>query len=150
VSGNAGATVTNVVTVRGTDDDGGPVSDADDASVAITDLPSSITVEKIADVESLPEPGGVVTYTVRVTNTSVADSVTIDSIVDSVDGGPATPVAGTCAALLGATLTPGQSRTCTFTATVGTNAGDAVANTVTVVRHRRRRCPGVGEGQRER
>ena len=43
VSGNAGSTHTDVVTASGTDDDGNPVSDHDDATVARSRiLPSSI------------------------------------------------------------------------------------------------------------
>ena len=37
VSGNAGSSHTDVVTASGTDDDGNPVSDDDDATVRITD-----------------------------------------------------------------------------------------------------------------
>ena len=40
VSGNAGAQVTDLVEVTGTDDDGNPVKDDDPATVTITDLPS--------------------------------------------------------------------------------------------------------------
>ena len=40
VSGNAGSTHTDVVTASGTDDDGNPVSDDDDATVTITNVAS--------------------------------------------------------------------------------------------------------------
>ena len=40
VSGNAGSSHTDVVTASGTDDDGNPVSDHDDATVTITDVAS--------------------------------------------------------------------------------------------------------------
>ena len=58
VSGNAGSSHTDVVTASGTDDDGNPVSDEDDATVTITDVAASIQVTKTADPVSLPEPGG--------------------------------------------------------------------------------------------
>ena len=48
------------------------------ATVTITDIPSSITVTKTANPTSLPEPGGPVTFTVVVRNTSAVDSITID------------------------------------------------------------------------
>ncbi len=85
--GEAGDTVSDTATVAGTDDDGGPVSASASESVAITDVASSIAVTKVADVASVPEPGGPVTYTVTVSNTSTVDGVRIDSVVDSVEGG---------------------------------------------------------------
>ena len=48
VSGNAGSSHKDVVTASGTDDDGNPVSDEDDATVTITDVASSIVVTKTA------------------------------------------------------------------------------------------------------
>jgi uncharacterized repeat protein (TIGR01451 family) len=132
VSGDAGDTVDDVVTVTVSDNEQNQGTDSDDASVAIVDLPSSLVVSKTAEVGSVPEPGGTVTYTVGITNTSVADSVTIGSIVDSVGGGAATPVAGTCDDLIGTTLAPGASTSCTFTVAVTGDAGDTVADTVTV------------------
>jgi hypothetical protein len=69
---------------------------------------------------------------VTIENTSATDDVTIDAIVDSVDGGEPFDVGGTCAALVGTTLTPGQVVTCTFTLDVTGNAGDVVGDTVTV------------------
>ena len=86
VSGVPGYVETDVVTASGSDDDGYPVSDDDDATVTITDLPSSIEVTKTADPTEVAEPGGLVGFTVRVDNTSAVDSVTIDSLIDSVHG----------------------------------------------------------------
>ncbi len=132
VTGDAGATVADTVTVTGTDDDGATVSDDGSETVAITDVGSSLAVDKEADVASVPEPGGPVTYTLTLHNTSTADSITLDSIVDAVDGGPDAAVAGTCAAKVGTSLAAGASTTCTFTMDVTGNAGDAVDDTVTV------------------
>ena len=53
VIGNPGDVETDVVTASGTDDDGNPVSDDDDATVTISDTPSSIEVTKTAT-----PPGG--------------------------------------------------------------------------------------------
>lgn len=132
VSGNAGDVVPDVVTVTGTDDDGDPVSDSGEESVAITDVPSSIEVTKTAAPTSVTEPGGDVTFTVQITNTSKADDVTIDSITDVVDGGAPFAVTGTCDDLIGTTLAPGASTTCTFTLAVTGSNGDVVSDTVTV------------------
>lgn len=132
VVGNAGDSVPDTATVTGTDDDGGPVSGSGSEEVGITDVPSSIHVTKSASVASVPEPGGPVTYTVTIQNTSAADTVTIGSITDSVSGGAPVAAGGTCAALVGTSLAPGETKTCTFTVQVTGNAGDAVGDTVDV------------------
>jgi uncharacterized repeat protein (TIGR01451 family) len=132
VTGNAFASVPDTVKVTGTDDDGTPVSDTGDEVVDITNVPSSIVVTKTASANSVVEPGGNVTYTVKVENTSVSDPVTIDAIVDSVSGGAPVAAGGTCPALLGTTLAPGGSATCSFTLAVIGNAGENVPDTVTV------------------
>jgi uncharacterized repeat protein (TIGR01451 family) len=95
VTGAAGAVIDDVVEVTGTDEDGATVKDDDDASVTITDVPSSIVVTKTADPTTLPEPGGNVTFTVLVQNTSVTDDVTLTAagFTDAVEGGPATVIA---------------------------------------------------------
>ena len=50
------------------------------------DTPSSIEVTKSATPTSLPEPGGNVTFDVKVENTSAVDAVTITSLNDDVYG----------------------------------------------------------------
>ena len=47
VSGDAGAQITDLVEVTGTDDDGNPVKDDDDATVTITPNPGTLIVRKI-------------------------------------------------------------------------------------------------------
>ena len=84
--GNAGSSHTDVVTASGTDDDGNPVSDHDDATVTITDVAAAIEVTKTANPTSLPEPGGNATFDVKVENLSAVDSVTISSLSDNVYG----------------------------------------------------------------
>ncbi len=59
---------------------------SDDATVEITDVPSSIVVTKTASPTSLPEPGGNVVFTVQVQNTSTVDNVTIDTLNDTIYG----------------------------------------------------------------
>ena len=49
----AGDSETNVVTAAGTDDDGNPVTDNDDAVVTINDVPSAIEVIKTADPDTV-------------------------------------------------------------------------------------------------
>ena len=127
VSGNAGDSETDVVTADATDDDGNPLSASDDATVTIVDVPSSIEVTKTADPTELPEPGGEVVFTVRVDNTSAVDSVTLDSLTDSVyddlNG------QGDCA--VPQTIPAGDYYACSFSATVSGNAGDSETDVVT-------------------
>ena len=117
----------DVVTASGTDDDGNPVSAHDDATVTITDVPSSITVTKPANPTSLPEPGGNATFSVVVENTSAADSVTITSLTDDVYGN--LDGKGTCD--VPQTIAAGGSYSCSFTGAVCGNAGSSHVDVVT-------------------
>ena len=87
VSGNAGSSHTDVVTASGTDDDGNQrLGRATTRSSTITNVPSSIAVTKSASPISIQEPGGTVTFSVSVKNTSAVDTVTITSLTDDVYG----------------------------------------------------------------
>ena len=90
VDGDAPSSVTDTVTAVFQDDDGNPErSTTASASVDITNAVPSLSVVKTASPASVPEPGGDVTYTVTITNTSVrTDPVTINSLTDSVEGAP--------------------------------------------------------------
>jgi len=128
VSGDAGDSETDVVTASGTDDDGNPVSDFDDATVTVTDVTPSITVDKSANPTSVSEPGGSVTFSVQVTNNSVSsDPVTITSLSDSIHGN--LNGQGTCA--VPQTIAAGDTYSCSFTATVSGDAGDSETDVVT-------------------
>lgn len=88
-----------------------------------TRKPSSLTVDKTALTTSLPEPGGVFTYQVVVTNTSPVDNVTLTagSFVDvpALDAGSLDcPQAGESFADGSLVLDPGESVTCTFRVTI--------------------------------
>ncbi len=94
----------------------------------------SLTVHKTAVPTNPPldEPGGSVTYTVKVTNGAVATSVTLteldedtdnDGTVDTVFNATSTP---TLASICDKTLIgPGQTVTCTFTGTVSGEGGQS-------------------------
>ena len=140
VSGNAGDSKTDVVTASGHDNDGHEVSDHDDATVRITDVPSSIAVEKTASPTSMPAPGGPVTFTVVVKNTSEVDAVTIDKLEDNVYVN--LPGRGTCGALIGKVLQPNDyaaggpdEASCTFTESVTGPGGSTHTDVVTVTGH---------------
>ena len=138
VSGNYGEVITNVATASGTDDDGAPVFDDDSATVTITDVPGTIQVFKDANPSSLYEPGGQVTFTVTVVNTSAVDTITITSLIDDIHGD--LNGQGTCS--VPQTLQVGNgvaggtdTYTCTFTANVTGDSGYSETDIVSVVRH---------------
>ena len=133
VSGGSGASETDTVTVSGSDDDGGPVSGSDSATVSLTDVPSSMTLSKSADPSSLPEPGGPVDFTLVVTNTSAVDTISLTDLVDDIHG-DVTSVGGSVTATtcsVPQAITPGGTYACAFTATASGNAGATETDTVT-------------------
>lgn len=129
IQGNQGDLYTNEVVVTGIDDDNQPVSDQDQATVPITNLPSSLLVTKQAHRTIVPEPGAQVTYTVRIQNTSLADTVTITSVVDSRIANAAT----FCEAPLPVALPPNATLQCSYSLLVQGDVGDIVVNRVTAV-----------------
>ncbi|HEY3208338.1 MAG TPA: S8 family serine peptidase, partial [Actinomycetota bacterium] len=128
VSGNAGESETDVVTANVKDDENTAASGQDDATVTVTNVDPSITVTKTASPTSVDEPGGSVTFTVEVKNTSVAtDPVTLTSLTDSIHGN--LNGQGTCST--SGTINPGTTYSCSFTATVSGNANDSETDTAT-------------------
>ncbi len=134
VKGNAGDHVNDLITVTGKDDDGNDVSDSDDATVTITDVPSTITVTKTAN-PTVVQDSGPVTFTVVVRNDSDVDTVYIQTLTDSIYGN--LNGKGTCT-LEDAIdegpegsrrILPGASYTCSFTATVSKTETDVVTAT---------------------
>ena len=134
-TGASGDTETDVAEIDATDENGNPVDDSDDAVVELTDEPVPLVeVVKTVAPGSLPEPGGVFTFTVVVTNTGPT-TLTITSLTDDVYGniGTSTASSNTCDDLIGDTLAPGGSATCTFEGTFTGVAGQTETDTVTVV-----------------
>ena len=129
-TGPGGASLTDIVTVVGTDEFGQTATDNDDATVNIINDVPEIMVDKTVTPGSLPEPGGTFTYTVVVTNTG-DETLTITSLTDDVYGNLATQ--GTCTTAIGQVLDPGESYTCTFPGVFTGNAGDSETDTVTVI-----------------
>ena len=137
VSGNAGDTETDTVTVEATDTDAHTATDTDSAQVTLDDVTSTISVVKTAgdaadsDAFHIDEPGDTVTFHVTVTNTSTVDDLTITSLTDDVyldlDG------QGTCdISTTPIVLAPGGTYSCQFQGAVSGNAGDTETDTVTV------------------
>ena len=125
VEGNAGDVETNVATAAGVDDDGNPVSDDDDATVNIVNVPPAASLIKTADM-------AVVTYSVTVINESSAEALVLDSLDDDTFGNIA-QIQGdvqstTCGFIIGQSIPVGESINCTFDAKVSTSPH---TNTVT-------------------
>jgi len=127
-TGNAGASQSDTVTATAVDNLGSPATASASASVSLSDVPPSVTVVETVTPSSLPEPGGVFSFGVVVTNTSF-ESVTITALTDSVYGNVATQ--GSCSSAVGSVLAPGGSYTCAFPGTFTGLAPASQADTVT-------------------
>lgn len=126
VTGNPGLYPNTVQATVG-DDDGGVLQLARESGVEITDLPASLVVTKRAARTSLPEPGGNMTFTVTVANTSQIDHVRIDQVVDDHFG----VINGSCQPALPADLAPQQQIRCVFVAPITGVVGQRHINEVT-------------------
>jgi cysteine-rich repeat protein len=127
VTGVGGGVETDIVTASGSDQNQNPVSDSDDASVAIVDIPSQIQVVKTASPDFVTEPGGPVVFSFTIQNLSVVDTVAIESLIDSIYGD--LDGQGTCS--VPQMLAPGGSYSCSFGAVVSGSVGDSETNVVT-------------------
>ena len=126
VTGNAGATHTNIVTVRAVDNERNQATDTDDAVVTIANVMPKIEVTKTADPLSVPEPGGQVNFTVTVKNES-AEPITLTALTDSVYGNLTLPARGCILPIL--PIAVGATYTCSF---FGAVVGDVGSHTNTV------------------
>ena len=61
----------NTAEVVVTDNDGSTGTDSDTQFVSVGDVRPSVTLEKLVDITTLPEPGGDFHFTLKITNTSV-------------------------------------------------------------------------------
>lgn len=127
VIGNSGDSETDTVSASGTDDEGNPVSASDSATVVILNVPSDIEMTKTASPEQIYEPGGNVTYTYTVTNTSQVDTVTLQTLYDDILGD--LNGQGTCEAPQ--TVLPAGSYSCALTTFVSGNGNTSVTNVAT-------------------
>jgi cysteine-rich repeat protein len=87
-----------------------------------------IDVTKTADPISVAAPGGPVTFTVRVDNSSTLDTVTIQTMTDSVHGN----LNGQGSCTLPQAIPAGSFYQCAFSAVVSGEPGDAETNVVNV------------------
>ena len=98
---------TNVITVTGTPPVGPDVSDNDPSSV---DVLPTVDLTKTAEPKSLPEPGGLFTFTLIIQNTS-SEPVTITALTDT------NALNAACQALVGMVLDVGGSTSCQYPVT---------------------------------
>ncbi|MEZ4597177.1 MAG: hypothetical protein R3C32_10365 [Chloroflexota bacterium] len=127
VTGDAGASTSDTFRATGVDDEGTAVTGAGSATVPVTDVRPTMTVVKAATPNPVPEPGGTVTFTATVTNTS-PETIVVTGIRDDVAG---TLAPGTCTPPV-AGIAPGGSYVCTWTGVVTGDVGDVQSNIVTV------------------
>ena len=130
---------TNRVDVVVEDNEGTEATDYDTETVAFEDIPPEIDVTKSASPESLPEPGGEVTFTYRITNTGVEDVVEVTSIIDNKFGDllataeAAWVDAGNTAPIALAAADPDEYFEFTITKTLESNSGEVHTNRVDVI-----------------
>jgi len=110
-----------------TDDEQSALTLAANTDIEITNLPSSILVTKEASQTTITEPGGDVTFTVTVKNSSAVDMVTIDQVVDNIYG----DLASSCTPALPATLAPAATLHCRFVGTISGAVGTVHLNEAT-------------------
>ena len=127
VEGNAGYSETDIVTASGWDDENNPVSASDSATVNVNDVPSEIELIKTAYPISVDEPGDSVTFTFTVNNISTVDSVTINTLTDTIYGN----LVGKGDCSMPQTIPAASSYTCSFTAYVAGDANTSETNVAT-------------------
>ncbi|MEP6390447.1 MAG: hypothetical protein ABJ056_11045 [Halioglobus sp.] len=86
VEGFAGQQVTNIVTATGDDGAGDLVEGSDTATVEVLGAPPRVSLRKTASPRLVAAPGGDVTFSVRVQNTSASESLTLTTLTDDIYG----------------------------------------------------------------
>jgi hypothetical protein len=131
VLGNAADVITETIYAVATDDEGGQVRTAASDKVTLEDVLPAISIGQTVEPSSVPEPGGIVTFAVRVANEGT-EEVSLDALVDGALGDLAGQ--GTCSATYaGMAIPPGESYACNFQAEISGNAGDRRASSLAVV-----------------
>lgn len=118
VGAPAGSVVENVITARGSDNEGNVVEDYDAAIVTINNVPSEIQIIKTASPDNVNEPGGNVTFSMTINNLSSVDEVTIDAMYDDIFGD--LDGQGDCS--IPQLIAPGSSYSCSFIAFIAADA----------------------------
>ena len=117
---------TNVVTVNASTGTS-TISDSDSAEIFVDVLPD-ISLTKTASVSTVPATGGLVDYTLRITNIGV-ETVVVTSLID-----PKVALSPACIALIGQTITPGNYLQCVITGVLLASTSEtSFTNTATAV-----------------
>jgi uncharacterized repeat protein (TIGR01451 family) len=124
----------NTVTGEAADDDGNTATAKDSATVAFTNVLSSMQATKRPSAATVPAAGGVITFTLLVENTSTHDTITLNSLQDDQlgtlsDADNPRLLHTTCT--LPQSLPPGEMYTCAFSANLAGEPGIRHTNTVT-------------------
>src|SRR5581483_11492148 len=131
VEGPARSSQTDTIIGKAKDDEGNLVEDTAKATVTIRDVVPAVVVDKAADPTSVPETGGLVTFTVRVTNPADnVEDIVLSELTDSVYG-DLNGKKGNCDVTPPVTLKVGDEYVCTFTETISGDAPDVHTNRVT-------------------
>jgi uncharacterized repeat protein (TIGR01451 family) len=134
VSGSAGSSVTDTVTAKAKDAGGNAVQASAQATVDIVaGQKPDMTVEKTANPSQVNEPGGTVTYGIKVRNNSGSVSLQLVRLEDNLYGdllsaGNSSVSNSTC---VQTTIQPGATYQCRFDAEVTGTDGSSVTDTVT-------------------
>jgi hypothetical protein len=133
-TGSAGQSQTDIVTVNGVDQNGFTATANDNAVVRLTSLTPAIDIVKSASPLSLPAPGGTFTFSLVITNTG-PNSLVLTTLTDDVYGdiGTSTAAGNTCDDLIGRTLNPGESTSCSFEGNFTGTAGQSQTDVATVI-----------------
>jgi uncharacterized repeat protein (TIGR01451 family) len=105
----SGSDHNNKFTAVAEDNDGTDAADDDDAAISFTDVLPDVTLTKIANAATLPEPG-VFTFTLTITNNSLEGAV-ITTLTDD------NALSQACSDLIGTTLAAGASASCQYEVT---------------------------------
>ena len=126
ISGNGGESHVNTITVTAEDVEGNTLYESDSETVGILDMLPSIQISHTPNVAVLPEPGGLVTYSLTITNTSV-EGVTLVSLLDDQFGN--LNGKGTCSN--GISIPVDGTYSCSYPEVVSGNGGEIFSNQVT-------------------
>ncbi len=134
VAGSGGSSVTDTVTAKVKDDAGNAAQASAQATVTIiAGTPSELEVAKSANPTQVTEPGGTVTFQVKVRNSGGGQALTLVRLEDNLYGdltsGGNSKISNTTCFL--ATIQPGDTYQCTFQAEVTGSGGTTATDTVT-------------------
>lgn len=118
VSHSEAGSYPNTAVVQVVDNEGDQAFSTDSQQVEVTDIHPNISLTKDAEVSTISEPGGLVKFSLVVTNNSI-ESVTLSSLVDNIYGN----LNGRGNCLTPQTINPGQNYHCTFEGNVGPDPG---------------------------